>query len=85
MLRDSCKDCVLKHVGQAAVLLMETKKGYAFHFAYAIGHLADAEDESSAVYPIIAKRIREFRIKLLTNEEVSLDEFIEWIYNWWKR
>lgn len=85
MLRDYCYDCMIKHCGQAAVLLMETKKGYPEHFIYAIGHLAEAEDEIVQKHPNQAGKIREFRISLLNGEEVDLDEFMFECYKFWRR
>jgi len=85
MLRDSCADCVVKHVGQAAVLIQESHKGYDYHFIYAMGHLAEAEDESIGEFPFIANIIREFRIKCLTGESQigDIDSLVQKIYNWW--
>ncbi|NIA06899.1 MAG: hypothetical protein GWP14_04540 [Actinobacteria bacterium] len=43
--RESCIECVEKHIGAAYVLLGETHDGYAYRLR-AIGHLHEAEDES---------------------------------------
>lgn len=40
-----CNLCVIKHLVQARVLLLESIKGYPLHLIYALGHLAEACDE----------------------------------------
>lgn len=69
-MRFSCLHCTLKHVGQACVLLSEYMKDtdkYFTHFGLAIGHLAEAEDESISKYPGFAESIRGERLRLLIN------------------
>ena len=43
--RASCWDCVLKHLGQAAVLADESLLGYDWHKVLAWGHMAEASVE----------------------------------------
>lgn len=57
--RESCLECVEKHLGAAYVLITETRDGY-FHRLRAIGHLHEAEDESQA-WPKLHDKIREAR------------------------
>jgi len=57
--RESCIECVDKHLGAALVLLTETRDGYG-HRLRAIGHLHEAEDESQA-WPELHNAIREAR------------------------
>lgn len=57
--RQSCIECVDKHLGAALVLLSETRDGYP-HRLRAIGHLHEAEDESQA-WPELHTAIREAR------------------------
>ena len=62
--RESCLNCVMKHIGQARALMCETKKGYPTHVIFAMGHLAEAEDEALQMYPFVTEIIREERIAL---------------------
>lgn len=57
-MRPSCLNCVRKHLGQAAVLLAESRLGYPDHVWLAMGHLAEASDELVADYPQMAAAIR---------------------------
>jgi len=63
-LRDTCLQCVAKHLGQAHVLLKETCKGYPEHYFFAVGHLAEAEDECVLKYPALAAFLRDLRLQL---------------------
>lgn len=54
--RQSCKECVEKHLGAAWVLLTETREGYG-HRLLGIGHLHEAEDESQE-WPDLHNAIR---------------------------
>jgi len=67
-MRDCCLSCCKKHIGQAIVLLCESVKGYPLHKWLALGHLAEAEDETSRKYPAFAGRIRQARIKIENDE-----------------
>lgn len=58
--RDSCIECVEKHVGQAMVLISEIPSGYPIHFLYAIGHLQEAYNESLE-YPELSAYLLESR------------------------
>jgi hypothetical protein len=42
-----CKNCVVKHIGQALVCSLEVENGYPEHLLKVIGHLAEAENECS--------------------------------------
>ena len=59
-----CPRCAVKHVCQARALLLETRKGYPVHVAFAMGHMAEAEDEIVMQMPESAALIREERLKL---------------------
>lgn len=59
--RESCSECVEKHLGAAYVLLAEARDGYGFAYRLrAIGHLHEAADESQAWQELHAA-IREAR------------------------
>ena len=58
MFRDACILCALKHIAQARVLALETKKGYVEHYWYAMGHLGEAEDELIKEFPDLVELIR---------------------------
>lgn len=67
-MRPTCLFCVTKHITQAGVLITEVLKGYPSHLWLATGHLAEAEDESLAEYPILAGNIRRVRVALSGQE-----------------
>ncbi len=69
--RQSCLECVEKHLGAAWVLLAEHRDGYP-HRLRAIGHLHEAEDESQA-WPDLHNAIREAR--RLFQREVRMPDF----------
>ena len=77
-MRDCCLSCCKKHIAQAIVLLCESKKGYPLHKWLALGHLAEAEDETSCKYPAFANRIRKARIEIEEDKyEGNLLDIIE--------
>ncbi len=57
--RESCIECVEKHLGAALVMLSEIRAGYDYRLRV-IGHLHEAEDESQA-WPTLHNAIREAR------------------------
>jgi hypothetical protein len=57
--RDSCLECVEKHLGAAMVLCAEERDGYPYRLRV-IGHLHEAEDESQA-WPMLHNAIRAAR------------------------
>ena len=73
VLRPSCVKCALKHIAQARALLLEKCKGYPHHYWYAMGHLAEAEDELVKEYPLLANIVRDERLLLETNKEYDID------------
>jgi len=60
--RQSCIECVEKHLGAASVLLSEAQDGYTAHRMLAVGHLHEAAEESKEWLQLHAA-IREARIK----------------------
>lgn len=58
--RPSCKECVTKHLGSAAVLMGEINDGYPEHRLFAIGNMREAEEESQA-WPELHNAIRAAR------------------------
>lgn len=73
MSRVVCPKCAIKHIAQARALLLESRKGYPVHVAYAMGHLAEAEDEIVLQMPESAALIREERLMLEDNPEYVPD------------
>ena len=73
MARNTCLDCVRKHIAQAMILMDEAALGYPFHRWYAAGHLAEAESESRAKHPQLAQRIREARLAIMAGGSDSVD------------
>ena len=47
----------------------------------AVGHLAEASEESIKDYPELANKIREYRLKVMADEEVDLKELMKEILN----
>lgn len=74
-LRPSCLLCVRKHISQAIVLLSESKKGYPEHRWIAMGHLAEAEDESMKEHAELANQIRDARLDIQNGKNVNLVSF----------
>lgn len=69
--RRSCTECVEKHLGSAAVLIGEVHDGYTEHKLLAIGHLAEAAEESRR-WPALHDAIREAR-RAYQNDGVAPD------------
>lgn len=68
--RNGCLECTLKHLSQATILLLEFQKSpdeYGNHFDFAIGHIAEAEDQSISISRELSEAIRAERIKLLSS------------------
>lgn len=62
-MRKSCLECVVKHLGSAAVYIEECELGYPNYYGYAYGELNHAASECRSAYPDLAWAIREHRIK----------------------
>lgn len=59
--RPSCSLCALKHIAQARALALECRKGYAQFFIFALGHLAEAEDELVVEHAELGNAVRDVR------------------------
>lgn len=77
MARNSCLDCVRKHLAQACVLLDETHLGYPHHRWLAVGHLAEAESECLNEHPEFAAKIRSCRLTVMQSHETSRNACVE--------
>jgi hypothetical protein len=53
--------------------MLEVCKGYPHHIWFAMGHLAEAEDETVQFHPDIAEQIRSHRIQLQSDNEYKID------------
>jgi 2'-5' RNA ligase len=71
-LRDSCLDCVRKHLAQALVLMQEVPQGYPAYRWVAIGHMGEAADECVKEYPKLADEIRKHRLKYMADPYYSV-------------
>ena len=82
-MRESCRECACKHIAQARVLLLETNNGYQEHYWFAMGHLAEAEDELVKDFPDQTALVRAERLKLQEdrNHEVPFADMINAICN----
>jgi len=69
VIRESCVLCAVKHIAQARVLLLESKKGYEEFYHFATGHLAEAEDELLQDHRTIVDKLREWRKALEEDKE----------------
>jgi len=61
MVRESCVLCAVKHIAQARALSLEIPKGYEEHYYFAMGHLAEAEDELEKRFAGLAGLVRRER------------------------
>lgn len=71
--RPSCPQCVLKHLADAGVLMMEAFHGYPVHRAWAIGNLSQAEQECFSIDPAFAADIRQIRLRIMEDPTYSPD------------
>ena len=62
-MRKSCLECVIKHLGSAAVYIEEVQMGYPNYFGHVYGQLDHAASECIEEIPDLAWAIREHRIK----------------------
>jgi len=67
--RPSCKECVTKHLGSAAVLMGEINDGYPEHRLFAIGNMREAEEESQA-WPTLHNAIRAARREYMNSGKI---------------
>lgn len=63
-MRESCLECVSKHLAKAVILLSEARLGYRLHKYLAFGNLSEAEDEACRDYPLLAHDIRQVRLDI---------------------
>lgn len=61
-MRKPCLECVLKHLGAAAVYIDEVQMGYPNYFGFVYGQLDHAASECIDSMPALAWAIREHRI-----------------------
>lgn len=62
-MRKACLECVVKHLGSAAVYIDEAQTGYPNYFGFVYGQLDHAASECFEEIPDLAWIIREHRIK----------------------
>jgi hypothetical protein len=72
--REPCIACVMKHLAQARAIAAETCKGYPLHFFFAMGHLAEAEDEALNEYPTVTDMIRHARKNFEAIAEITITD-----------
>lgn len=71
--RPACPQCVLKHLADAGVLMIEALHGYPVHRGWAIGNLSQAEQECYAMSPEFAADLRALRLKIMSEPEFVPD------------
>jgi hypothetical protein len=67
-MRESCIDCVRKHIAQALILLTESKLGHPEYKWLAVGHLAEAEAESVLEFEGFANKVRTVRLSIIEDD-----------------
>jgi len=70
-MRKTCLECVVKHLGAAAVYIEECAMGYPDYYGYAVGELCHASSESLSEFPVLAMIIREHRIKWMETRKAE--------------
>lgn len=81
-IRESCFDCVMKHLLQAGILMLEYRKSdteeYPLHPRWACAHLAEAEDELVSKDADLARAIRFERIKYQAdyNHQIPVEAYV---------
>lgn len=80
-MRPSCLNCCRKHLAQAEVLMLEARKGYPVHGWLAVGHMAEAEDETLQLYPEITEEIRKHRLEYMNSLNRDPQEYFSHLYN----
>lgn len=73
-MRETCLECVTKHLSQALILIHEFEHEYNYHYIYVVGHLAEAEEILAFEYPEWSARIRTIRLSFIRGEAISVDD-----------
>ena len=55
---EPCEECVLKHLGRARELFLESENGYPVHAWYALANMSLAEDELGSSWPELKNSLR---------------------------
>ena len=71
-MRKTCLECVMKHLGSAAVFIKETEMGCPFYRGYVYGELDHAADECFDEHPYLAMCIRQHRINWSTKQKYKI-------------
>jgi len=79
--RPACADCARKHISQAIILIQESQQGYPAHRWLAVGHLAEAADESLGEWPQIAAELREERLELMS-DPMYVPNLMKYLEEW---
>jgi hypothetical protein len=72
VMRESSTECACKHIAQTRVLLLEKAKGYPEHYWFAMGHLAEAEEELVKDFPEKTALVRAERLNLQKNRDYEM-------------
>ena len=79
--RNTCVDCVRKHVAQAVVLLTESLLGYPEHKWLALAHLSEAMTESLKEYPLIAYDIQTDIQDIMEDKETDIMKYLSMVFD----
>lgn len=72
-----CRNCVVKHVGQALVCWLEYENGYPEHIIKVIGHLAEAENECED--NVLRTQIRSARLRVSDGGNIDWGSLISMV------
>lgn len=69
--RESCLFCARKHIAKAKAKIVEAPLGYPRHAWFAVGEMAEAEDELLQDYPEAAATVRGYRTRLMQSIDLA--------------
>ena len=76
MARNSCLDCVRKHIASASISMDEAANGYPFHRWYAVGDLDHAASECRKEHPRFSRIIRKAWLDIINGGDPDFDRLI---------
>lgn len=75
--RKACKQCVIKHLSAAIILMDEVADGYPTHKYYVIGNLSEAESECGSDNKDLKESIRDARKTYYGGDSIDLLPLLE--------
>ena len=71
-MRKSCLQCVMKHLGEAAMFEVEFRQGYPMFEVYVVGSISHASQEAFLYSERLAELLREHRLHWM-NDPMNYD------------